>query len=76
MATNLGLWGEPIWPPTIYITNLQVCWEAVNEVTARLVVPDGDDEDYFIVTFDPQIGLTQYMQSLRNKPATDEQESP
>ena len=47
-AANMSLWGEAVWFPSILITDSRVRWEAIDSVSARLVVPfeglgaDGD----------------------------------
>jgi hypothetical protein len=64
-AANQGLWGETMFYPAAFLTYAGVRWEAVDDASARLYVPFGDQEQAFIVQFNPQTGMIERMETLR-----------
>lgn len=70
-GANLALWAEAVWMPSVWVTDDRVRWEAIDETSARLLVPFGEEVEVFTVTFDADTGLLQRMESLRFKGEAD-----
>jgi hypothetical protein len=75
-GANLALWAEAIWMPSLWLTDAHVSWEPLDVNTATLIVPFKQEPgtptaemEYFTVSFDPETGLLQSMQSMRYKGA-------
>ena len=64
-AANLAIWAEAEWFPSIWLTDERVRWEPVDEKTALLYIPFGEQEENFIVRFDPETGLLDTMEAMR-----------
>lgn len=76
-GANLALWGEQaFWLPSVLITDPRIRWEPADATTARLIVPFGDTEDEFTVSFDAESGLLRRLAALRFRAATDTTKTP
>jgi hypothetical protein len=66
-GATLALWAEAGWFPAIWVTDPRARWQAVDEHTAILFVPFVDQEESFVVRFNPQSGLVEMMEAMRYK---------
>lgn len=64
-GANLGMWSETVWMPSVYLTDPRVRWTAVDEDTALLSVPFGEDRETYVVRFDPATGRPALFESMR-----------
>ena len=68
-GANLAVWAEVTWFPSTWITDSRVRWEAVDHKTALLFVPFGDQEENFVMRFNPETGLLDSMEAMRFREA-------
>lgn len=64
---NLGMWAESLeWLPAILLTDPRVQWLPIDDETALLVVPFGNEQERFVVRFDPNSRI-RYWEVMRYK---------
>lgn len=63
-GANMILWAEGPLMPSIWASEC-LRWESIDETTARLVFPFGDETDELTVSFDPKTGLVSSIKALR-----------
>ncbi len=68
-AANQGLWAEATAYPAVFLTDPRVQWEAVDDTTANLHVPFGEEAQVFTVKFDPQTGDITHIETVRYRDA-------
>lgn len=71
-GANLAVWAEATWFPSIWLTDGRARWQAVDDHTALLFVPFGDQPENFVMRFNPETGLLDSMEAMRYRDAGDQ----
>jgi hypothetical protein len=64
-GANLAVWAEAGFFPSVWLTDKRVRWEPVDDRTALLYVPFEDQEENFVVRFNPETDLIDTMEAMR-----------
>lgn len=62
---NLAMWGETVFMPSVVIADTRTRWEVVDDETARLVIPYGEQNDSLLYKFDKKTGLISNISAQR-----------
>lgn len=60
-----SLWAEAVWMPALFVHNPAIRWEAIDDNSARLVVPSGSGAAEFTAHFDPLTGRMTHLETTR-----------
>lgn len=71
-GSNMILWAEAPFYPSLLVTDRRIRWEAIDDTSARLLFPFGDQEDELVYHFDPTSGLLTHMTALRYQDGSGE----
>ena len=71
-AANLAIWAEAAWFPSIWITDPRARWEPIDDHTALLFIPYKDQEENFVMRFNPETGLLDSMEAMRFRDSGDQ----
>lgn len=71
-AGNLAVWAEAAWFPAIWATDPRVRFEPVDEHTALMFVPFEDQQENFVLRFNPATGLLDTMEAMRYRESGDQ----
>jgi hypothetical protein len=66
-GSNLALWGEVVFTPSVFVTDTRTRWESVDIDSVRLVVPFGEQTDSLLFRFDQKTNLITQVLALRYK---------